>query len=398
MGVKRLLLICTLAFLFLFSGMIQCFAAPSKIAVEAGYETSAGSIGIKGSAVLGKDSDKKDSASKSQKNKKNDIKKTNSKAKTKDKNKSEESIASIIDFARANALYIALAIALIVLAIMAVLTLGRKRKKDVKTVRYFNNPSEEPEKRGISIGNAQHIGMREDQQDSFAVSDINNKELVKQKGIFAVVADGMGGLSNGKESSNIVVSTMLEDFSSRLNSRSLPEELRESVLLANRRVGEASDLRDRQRSGSTVVAVVLKENQLYWISVGDSRIYLFRKGNAYQINRDHVYGLELYSEALNGTIGMEEAKTHPERKSLTSYIGSQAIEEIDQNIKPFQLLPGDRIILCSDGIYGSVTEQEFKECLSLEPLYAAQELIGRITAKGFSSQDNMTVIVIGYDN
>jgi protein phosphatase len=247
----------------------------------------------------------------------------------------------------------------------------------------------------LTIGNAQHIGKREDQQDSFGISDIGNPQLTRDKGMLAVVADGMGGLANGKISSNTVVSSMLERFVEQTGTLTIPEQLLSMVNWANDRVYESANQGSGARSGSTVAAVIIKNGSLYWISAGDSRIYLYRNGKLAQATQDHVYGNELFADALQGRITLEEAKMHREKKSLISYIGTAKVEHVDRNAASFRLYPGDRILLCSDGIYGALAESEIAGALDLEPHLAAEELVVRVNGKQLPGQDNMTAVVIG---
>ncbi|GFP75486.1 PP2C family protein-serine/threonine phosphatase [Clostridium fungisolvens] len=249
----------------------------------------------------------------------------------------------------------------------------------------------------ISIGNAQNIGRREEQQDSFAISDISNKQLYSEKGIFAVIADGMGGLANGRVSSNIVVESLLRYFSEQHFISSAQIELRNMIISANEKLLDYLHSTGNGRSGSTAIAVIIKEYELYWISVGDSRIYLYRGNRLYTLTRDHAYVTELLQKAIKGKIDFEEVLTHPDRRALTSYMGVEQLTDIDQNIKAFHLQPGDKVLLCSDGIYGSLDETEMAKVLMSDPQTSAFELEQRVLEKAYKGQDNLTTVVIGIE-
>ena len=268
--------------------------------------------------------------------------------------------------------------------------INRNMKKNTIKIRgSFNNSIK------LSFANIQNIGMREEQQDSFAISNINDKKLFNEKGVFAIVADGMGGLDNGKESSSIVVESMMSYFNEKLFVSPIPIELRNMIINSNNELLDYLSRGGNIKSGSTSIAVIIKGSQLFWISVGDSRIYLYRRGKVFTLNRDHVYGTELNEKAFRGQISFEEALNHPDRKALTSYMGIQKMTEIDQNIKPFKLNQGDKIILCSDGIYGSLDEKEIEEAMKLDTQNAAIELQNSILKKNIKYQDNLTAVVIG---
>lgn len=256
---------------------------------------------------------------------------------------------------------------------------------------------EDRPERVYAIGNAQHIGMREEQQDSFGISDIFNSEEVTEKGLLSVLADGMGGLENGAESSRRVVSLMLEAFENNNINDDIPEGLRRFIMHVNDQIyREFNHDNEAGMTGSTVVAVLMKDDRAYWISVGDSRIYLFRDNTLTKLNREHNYGTRLDEEALKGIISVTEAENDPDRAALTSYIGIDGLSEIDNNTEPLQLLPGDRIVMCSDGVFSALTEDEMLEVLTMKPQEAAQAMVDRVVMKDRKYQDNTTVIVLGY--
>lgn len=249
----------------------------------------------------------------------------------------------------------------------------------------------------LSFGNAQHIGKREEQQDCFAVSDNNDTALTIEKGVLAVLADGMGGIDNGREASNFVVSAMMRYFVETPFLLSVPSELRDMVESTNNDLLDYLSETGDSKGGSTLAAVIIKDSRLFWISVGDSRIYLYRNNRLYTLNRDHAYGNELFKEVIAGKITLEEALRDPDRRALTSYMGISKLTVIDQNIKSFSLLPGDKLLLCSDGVYGSINEEEITETMNLEAEAAALELEKRVLRKCIRNQDNITAVVIGFD-
>lgn len=246
----------------------------------------------------------------------------------------------------------------------------------------------------LSFGNAQHIGKRDEQQDSFAFSDNSDVALYREKGVMAILADGMGGLANGKESSDFVVESMLHYFGEKPFTSSVPVELRNIVVKVNDDLLDYLSRNGSSKSGSTLAAVVIRDYKLFWISLGDSRIYLYRDNRLYTLNQDHNYASQLYHEVLNGNMTLEEAMKHADRNSLTSYMGISQIDKIDQNIRAFSLLSGDKILLCSDGIYGSLAEGEMAEDMGFDAQEAALKLVKTVRKKDFDGQDNMTAVVI----
>jgi len=271
-----------------------------------------------------------------------------------------------------------------------IILMVRRKKKRAAT---GNNISTDVQN-SISVGNALHIGMRESQQDCFIISDISNAELREQKGILGVVADGMGGMADGAEASAIVSRTMLQYFN-EVGTFGQPElDLLNMVYIANDNVNRY--MKGRDPGGSTVVAAIIKNDLFYWIAVGDSRIYLFRNGAIMQINREHIYAAELDEKAAKGEITWEAAAGDPKRAALTSYLGMGVLEKIDRNLEPVQLVNGDRVLLLSDGIFDTLTDNEILETMSLPPQESALVLQEKTIAKQNPNQDNLTALIFEY--
>jgi serine/threonine protein phosphatase PrpC len=246
----------------------------------------------------------------------------------------------------------------------------------------------------LQVSNVHNIGNRESQQDSFGVSDLSNKKRCAEKGVFAVVADGMGGLAGGAEISAIVTSYMLNYFSGSTLQSKIPGLLLDMLYGANKEVRNYLNNNDKQQSGSTLVAAIIKDNILHFLTVGDSRIYLCRGGSFILLNREHNYGSELDEKAARGEISLEEARCDSQRNALTSYIGQEEIVHVDRNIRPIMLLPGDRIYLMSDGIFGTLTEDEILATAAPDIFETAIRLERAVLNKGKKNQDNFTSVNI----
>ena len=246
----------------------------------------------------------------------------------------------------------------------------------------------------VTIGSLHDKGMREMQQDSFGISDTENEQLLKEKGVLAVVADGMGGLSDGERMSQLVVVTMLQGFESKAEDPSPVSTLLRLVDEANTGVNKELGEEMLGKCGSTVVAVIVKERALSWISVGDSHIYVLRDDRLVKLNKDHNYGAELDEKVRTGEISFEEAAGDPKRAALTSYIGIGELELIDRNETPIALQKGDRILLMSDGIYGSASDEEITSAMAKPLRSALNTLESVVLSKNSAKQDNYTCVVI----
>lgn len=253
-----------------------------------------------------------------------------------------------------------------------------------------------PARKGIYVGKVHNIGRRSSQQDSFGISADGQGLKTDGKGIFAIVADGMGGLANGGEISAIVTMSMMESFDR--NPPGIPgdRELLEMLGRANDNVNNLLNSRRSEKSGSTVVAVLVRDSGLYWLTVGDSHLYLYRDGALMQMNRDHVYSVDLDEMAARGEISVGEAQNDPQRKALTSYIGMGKIAKIDRNVRPLKLRSGDRVALMSDGVFGTLNDEEIIAAMKLPIEECGEGLSQMIQSKNKAAQDNYTALILEY--
>ena len=242
----------------------------------------------------------------------------------------------------------------------------------------------------ISIGKLHHIGKRQSQQDSFGTVTLADGSIL------SVVADGMGGLADGDKVSQKIVYTMLTQAGAVLQEGALTP-LYQLVGFANAAVNADSEI--AVQSGSTLLAVWQRQNQFQWIAVGDSRIYLYRAGSLIQMNSEHIYQKELLLSAVNGEMSYEAACMDKQAACLVSYIGMGNLRHIDGSLRDVALEPGDRILLMSDGVFNTLSEQEIAEILMRAGAVekAAEVMQEEILKKNRMSQDNFTAVILGWD-
>ncbi|MDR1873949.1 MAG: protein phosphatase 2C domain-containing protein [Synergistaceae bacterium] len=206
--------------------------------------------------------------------------------------------------------------------------------------------------------NAQHQGRREEQQDAFAFSDPAGVENV-HAGFLALVADGMGGMSFGKEAAQTAIRAFLDAYAAKARDESIPAALKRAARQANGAVRNfAEEHAEVGETGTTLAAAVIHDDLLYWLSVGDSRIYRLNDNSITKLNEEHNLNNKLRRLADQGLIDEEEALDHPQKEALTSYIGIEDLWEIDMPDRPLRLHAGDQIILCSDGLYKALSDAE----------------------------------------
>lgn len=204
-----------------------------------------------------------------------------------------------------------------------------------------------------------------------------------------VLADGMGGHAAGDVASSMVVSYLAPLDEEALNAEQALRRLGEALTSANSSLGEAmSENPALDGMGTTTIAMVQADNKLAMAHIGDSRAYLMRQGELTQITKDHSFVQQLVD---SGRITREEAGRHPQRSLVTRVMTGSPEDEPDLSIR--ELLPGDRYLLCSDGLSDYVSVDVIEEILATEatPEAAARKCV-EVALKA-STRDNVTVIV-----
>jgi len=226
-----------------------------------------------------------------------------------------------------------------------------------------------------------HVGLvRTNNEDSFSAD--------ADSGLF-VVADGMGGAQAGEKASKIAVQAMIEEVQRAGGSRS-GETLLAGIRKANERVrAAAEDNSDYAGMGTTLISALTHLPKIYLANVGDSRAYLRTGGELYCITTDHSWVNEV-GRGLG--LSEEQLSSHPYRNVLTKAVGAD--EELEGELQEIEFLPGDLLLLCSDGLHHVAGEEPLAEILdrpcSLEEKCKA--LINAALQKG--APDNVTVILI----
>ena len=231
--------------------------------------------------------------------------------------------------------------------------------------------------------------VREINEDSGRMVRPSDPALLAAKGTLLVVADGMGGHSAGE-----VASQMAADVVGRLyyESAAEPSEaLRRAVEEANRRIhGAAAADESKHGMGTTCTALALCGGRAYAAHVGDSRLYMLRDKQLYQLSEDHSAVNEMVKL---GIITKEQARTHEDKNVILRALGTTPEVEVSV-LEPFAVREGDRYLLCSDGLHDLVLEGEIASVLSeSEDTHAAGERLIAM-AKERGGHDNITVGII----
>ena len=251
-----------------------------------------------------------------------------------------------------------------------------------------------------NIGIASHIGTRPSQQDSVIIGIGSNISPEFSGKFIAAVCDGMGGLQGGEIASSVCAKTFYEDFFSLKEIPDYPAFLKKEINTIDKNVAKLKNKGGESlNAGSTFVSIIIDKGNLYWGAVGDSHLYIVRGEEIVQVNRDHNYMLILNEQVKFGEITQEEANQNKQKDALISYMGMNGIKYMDVNEKPFILRKDDCIILCSDGLYRLLSNNEMLSILGLYPKNmgkAAQAMIDAACEKKKPHQDNTSVIIFKY--
>lgn len=237
----------------------------------------------------------------------------------------------------------------------------------------------------VAIGNAQIIGTREKQDDSFATS-------IMPYGVMAIVADGIGGYINGNLASKIAVETYLNEFERRNATDNISYYFQTSAVLSN---GRIRDEFGEAKGGTTAVAVVLAEGKMYWTSVGDSNIAVIRNRRLIEINRKENVKNWLEDQYLAGAINKEAAMGGPMDKRLVNYLGYDGFKKASESDRPILLKKKDQILIYSDGVE-VIGQIELENIMSRKGTAQkkAEMIMEAIENKKVNSKDNSTIIIL----
>ena len=239
---------------------------------------------------------------------------------------------------------------------------------------------------GVQAAAMTHVGrVREHNEDAYA--------LVPEQDLY-VVSDGMGGLAGGETAASVVVEALPKLLNERIGvdqptDADLHEILRATLLELSRTVRKEAVRRvGLSGMGATVVLVLVRDARSTVAHMGDSRAYRLRAGDLVQLTEDHsVVGILL----RRGEIGPDEVEHHPARGRITRYVGMA--EQVDPDVNTFDFIPGDRLLVCSDGLTGVVPDEEIAAFVTEAdtPAEACRRLVDAALVGG--GPDNITVLV-----
>ncbi len=244
-------------------------------------------------------------------------------------------------------------------------------------------PSQAPPE--IECSGLSHIGsVREDNQDAIRLSSENP---TADRRLFGI-ADGMGGYSHGGIASQTALETFFATFYGDI-APVVPRRLRRSIDAANLDVYQMAQRLGAVRMGTTLTAVTVVGRLLHVAHVGDSRAYLIRDNRAQCLTNDHTRVGEMVRMKV---IPPDKVRTHTQRSILTKGLGLALFVQPD--ITQVTLRDGDRLVLCSDGVWSVIEDQEFAQLAASasDMPSLSQSLIDQALER--QSDDNLSVVAI----
>jgi serine/threonine protein phosphatase PrpC len=258
--------------------------------------------------------------------------------------------------------------------------------------------------------------IRETNEDQFAITELSKAmrvwqtslpeprlQVAEERAHLFLVADGMGGHNAGERASAIAVAA-IEHFTLNTfrwfftadddGAKKVLEQFQSAVRAADTQIlEEAAGHPELQGMGTTVTMAFHLGAQVCLVHAGDSRAYLYRRGELHQLTQDHTLVAELVRE---GSVRHDQVAAHPLRHVITNVVGGPAAG-VKVEARSFAVAAGDRLLLCSDGLTEMVTHEEIAATLGAEaePEGAARRLLAQALAAG--GRDNVTVLVVRFD-
>lgn len=238
----------------------------------------------------------------------------------------------------------------------------------------------------IESGGISLVGpVREDNQDTIRLPD---EAQALDFGYLFAVADGMGGYAHGGMASNLAIQSLYESYYGRLD-RSPQKALKVGVDRANLNVYQAAQRLGVNRMGTTLTAAGIRGRKLFLAHVGDSRAYLLRDGKITCLTQDHTTVGDLVRMKV---ISPDKVRTHSQRSILNRAIGLTLFVQPD--IAEFSLEEGDRLVLCSDGLWSVIEDDDFAGAIRKAP--SAEDLSQKLAdmAIDYGTDDNVSAVTI----
>ncbi len=234
----------------------------------------------------------------------------------------------------------------------------------------------------------------------FAVSDTGRSRKANQDYAYAgpvpgagdwdllAVADGLGGHARGEWASQRTIELFAASLADLLQEGEPRAALAAAVTAANATINQEAREQGSPGAATTLVAVIARDGEAWWVNVGDSRLYRWSAGELRQVSADHSWVAE---QVRAGALPAEALRHHPNKNVVTRTVGFEPFVAADTG-GPIALAEGDALVLCSDGLHGPVEDAEIARTVAaLDPELAATRLVQLANEAG--GPDNITVVI-----
>ena len=235
-------------------------------------------------------------------------------------------------------------------------------------------------------------GKRAYQEDDYGILEFSRAP--DQAELLLVLADGMGGERGGAVASKLAIRHFIASFKSS-SADAIPQRLNDALEQANQTIADEVAARPFELTGMgcTLLAAVLSDMELYWISVGDSPLWILRDGQLTRLNQDHSYRAVLAQQVAAGELTPEAAQRHPYQNALLSAVTGAALNMIDLTNEAYALHDDDQILLASDGLLTLSEEAIAEQLVQSKPGRICQRLLTAVAAADHPYQDNVTIVL-----
>lgn len=235
------------------------------------------------------------------------------------------------------------------------------------------------------------LGNRSSNQDKVGVAE-------KKDAVLLVLADGMSGHAGGKLASETFVKSVSQSFHASQFPHPIPKKfLREIITIANQDVLDVGARQNPpQQPRTTCVVALIQQGHAWWAHIGDSRLYLLRNGTTNIQTTDHSKVAELFSRGL---ISKEERQKHPERHIITRCIGTPNIRPMPTVSDKTELQHDDVLLLCTDGLWGALPEEELLQYMDNNHIESAlEELAIKAETATYPHSDNVSAVALRWNS
>ncbi|MGB4844396.1 MAG: Stp1/IreP family PP2C-type Ser/Thr phosphatase [Ferruginibacter sp.] len=266
-----------------------------------------------------------------------------------------------------------------------------KKNKNKKQQVPEDTQPEVPDTSTIKVVVKTDLGnVRTNNEDAGTFVKIADENVIREKGYLLFVADGMGGHNAGEVASKIALETISDEYFKKDSHADKEKALSNAFVTANKKIYELAQANQSYKGmGTTCTVVVVAGQNIYFAHAGDSRAYIFKNETITQITEDHTYVQQLVK---NGDITEAEAIVHPQRNVLINAMGTKPTLRVDTGKAVLTFEKNDRLLLCSDGLYDYLSDEELAAALFKNPLQEiADYLIAEAKRRG--GKDNITVVL-----